>query len=398
MRKGLILCAVAAFVAAGCGKAPLAKGNWEKLNRERLNEIIIGNGSSSDSYSPQQRPYAVFDFDNTTIIGDIAVATMVYQLENLRMRMSPEEIWTALTDLFPNIDAPVEGRPGVSVRMLATDIANDYAFLYERYISGAEMKLEEIRKTPEFLDFRAKTYALSAASDALGYETGCLWIIRLHNGMTRDEVRALAADAAEAEFARKRISREVWESPDMGEAGRVKVEVMRGLGLSDEMRNLYKALKNNGIDTYICSASMKEIVEAVACDPKYGLDVPAENVFGIMLKGGGIIRAAYDPNWEPTFKEGKVKCIRQNILRKHGGAEPLIVAGDSNGDYNMLTEFRNLKAGLIIDCGGSGAIAELSQQALATKEEEVSGTRYLLQGRDLAKKKFIKKNISKNKL
>lgn len=397
IKRVMSLLSIACIAFSGCA-GPLAKNNWDKYAHEELSALIKENGSSSETYNASKKPYAVFDFDDTSIIGDIGVATMIYQLDNLELRISPEGIWSAFTDLFHNIDAPIAGMDAVSPRMLATDILNDYNYLYDKYISGREMSLEDIRKTDEFKDFRAKTYALCAASDALGYETGCLWILRLFNGMTKDEVREVAAKAAEDALKVKKIHKDVWESPKTGEAGKVRVEVTRGLGIPEEMTDLYRALTDNGIEVYICSASMKEVVEAVACNPEYGFNLPPENVFGIMLKGGGIIRAAYDPNYIPTFKEGKVRCIRRFIAPNHGGNDPVLVGGDSNGDYEMLTYFEGLKAGLIINCERGGNIAELSSRAMEEAGKDLTGTRYLLQGRNYAKKKFVKGMESRNKL
>lgn len=44
---------------------------------------------------------------------------------------------------------------------------------------------------------------------------------------------------------------------------------------------LYNALMANGIDVYVVSASAEEIVRMVASDPKYGYNVPPQNVIGV---------------------------------------------------------------------------------------------------------------------
>lgn len=391
MKRAPILCATL-LTLVSCGKATLEKGNWDEYNHGMLTRLIASDGKDSRDYDKSRKPYAVFDFDNTSIIGDIGVATMIYQLENLELRLSPDEIWTSFTDLFPDIEAPVPGLGGISVRELASDITDDYRFLFDKYISSSEMSLEDIMTRPEYLDFRAKTYALCAGSDALGYEVGCLWILRLFNGMTKDEARNIARKAADDALSREKITKETWESPDRGKAGKVKVEFFRGIGITPEMTDLYGTLRRNGIDVYICSASMKEVVEAVACDPKYGFGVPAGHVHGIRLKGDKIINAEYDPSWPITFKEGKVECIKQFIAPEHGHRSPVLVAGDSNGDYQMLTEFKDLSIGLIINRGGTGGIEDLSKAAEASRDKgkEKSGTRYLLQGRDMTDKTFVK--------
>ncbi|KAH7030593.1 phosphorylcholine phosphatase [Microdochium trichocladiopsis] len=44
---------------------------------------------------------------------------------------------------------------------------------------------------------------------------------------------------------------------------------------------LYNALMDNGIAVYVISASSEDLVRAVASDPRYGYNVPPENVIGV---------------------------------------------------------------------------------------------------------------------
>ena len=60
---------------------------------------------------------------------------------------------------------------------------------------------------------------------------------------------------------------------------------------------------------------------------------------------------------------------------------PVLVAGDSNGDYEMLTAFKDLKLGLIINAGNGGAIGELA---------ESGNPKYVVQNRDLALGVFVR--------
>jgi hypothetical protein len=62
------------------------------------------------------------------------------------------------------------------------------------------------------------------------------------------------------------------------------------------------------------------------------------------------------------FREGKVACIDRFIAPLYGGKQPVLVAGDSNGDVAMLTSYPEMKIGLIMDCGRSGEIAELARR------------------------------------
>ena len=188
---------------------------------------------------------------------------------------------------------------------------------------------------------------------------------------------------------------EKWESPERGLCGKVSVSFTRGIGITEEIKSLYKALNNNGFSTYICSAAEEYIVETIACDKKYGFGLPPENVFGIRLAPfeNGIIKSEYDTAYIQTYKEGKTKAIMEYISPLHCGKEPVLVAGDSNGDYDMLTAFKDLKAGLIIDCGNGGPIGELTKDARSGKMKSKERV-YIVQGRNEREKSFIPKQTS----
>ena len=156
---------------------------------------------------------------------------------------------------------------------------------------------------------------------------------------------------------------EAWDSPD----GQVSVQVPKGMAITPEMKELYAALREAGFDVYICSASYEEMVEAVACNEKYGLNLPKENVFGIRLEPGSdeCIHAVGAKGYPQPYHQGKVDCIKEYIASSHGGRGPALVAGDSNGDYAMLTSFPDMKRGLIVNCLRKGDIAGLTASAIA---------------------------------
>ena len=74
--------------------------------------------------------YAVFDFDNTTIINDISMTLMVYMVENLRFVFPKEEAFKYFTAFLPDIDCQLKG-VGKSARELAQTMSEDYAFLQD---------------------------------------------------------------------------------------------------------------------------------------------------------------------------------------------------------------------------------------------------------------------------
>ena len=75
-----------------------------------------------------------------------------------------------------------------------------------------------------------------------------------------------------------------------------------------------------------------------------------------------------DPQWPVTYRSGKVDVIKRELP-----AAPLLVAGDSNTDFEMLTHFDETVLRLIINRNKSGDIKTLYDQDLQQN---------LLQGRD----------------
>ncbi len=116
----------------------------------------------------------------------------------------------------------------------------------------------------------------------------------------------------------------------------------------------------------------------MASDPRYGIGLDTASVFGIRLLRypDGALHAVGDPGYTQPYREGKTECIKRYIAPRHGGRSPSLVAGDSSGDYSMLTSFEDCRIGLIINCLPSGPIASLMDSTA------VIGTRYLVQGRD----------------
>lgn len=361
---------LAALTLSSCrsNRADLPQGGWDSAVYNSLSTLLSENGSGSPDYDPECRPYAVFDFDNTTIINDISMTLMIYQAENLRYAFSPEEAFGAFTAWLPDLDTVMTG-PGLSVREIGNDLAADYAALRARLDGGSA--LSDVRETPEFLDLRAKLMALNeGVENTFDYGTWCLWMPSLFTGMTYEELTALTKESVDYWRSFDRIWTEEWKSPD----GKADVSVQKGLLLPEDRKNLYNALVDNGIDVYVCSASLEAVVEAMACSPEYGLCVPPENVFGIRLTGENTVCGGFVPGYDQTFMDGKVSCIRKLIAPLHGGNDPVLVAGDSSGDYQMLTSFEGMKVGLIFDRGSSSSL-----RPLIDKVQSADGSPYAVQ-------------------
>ncbi len=317
MRKTAVLLWTLALLCSCRSGNLLPRDAW----REDVYEALAATVSSAPRDS-----YAVFDFDNTTIINDISMTLMEYMADNMSFAFSPEDAFRAFTLYLPDLDTPLAG-VGLSASQIGEILSRDYAVLYQK-----KMKGEDFRESREWERFKKSLFSLNdGIENTFDYGTWCLWMPGLLLGMDKDQIEALTIQSVD-----------YWL-----EQG--------SLVIPDESVDLLRALRKKGVKTYVCSASLEVIVEALACNPKYGLGFSADEVFGIRLTDDPVPQ--FDPSYDQTFLEGKVKCIDRFMRPAHGGKDPVLVAGDSTGDLPMLTAFPGATC-LVYDCDRGGKMSE----------------------------------------
>lgn len=372
----------------------LQKNNWAPATYEALRKLIAENGSMSPAYNAADKPYAVFDCDNTTVINDIEEALLIYQLENLRFKIDPEKMAEVLETGIPDIERPFEDSyknadgGALNVKLLAEDCASDYEYLYKNYAgfeAGGGASLDEIKRTNQYQDFKAKMrFLYSAINDTFDASVGYPWVTYLFTGMTSTEVQALATESHDYWLAYGTFEKETWESPQSlpGKAGAVSISYKTGLAFPEEMKDLYNTLMENGIDVYVCSASFYDVVYAAVTNPKYGYNVKSENVYAMRLKTDeqGRYINEYDDNYFQTQGKGKAHTINAFIRGMYKNRGPILVAGDSAGDFNMITEYPDMQLGLIVNRVRSDSFMSISKEAAQSIGAE--DAKYVLQGRD----------------
>ena len=177
-----------------------------------------------------------------------------------------------------------------------------------------------------------------------------------------------------------------------GEAGVVSISYTTGLTFTDELKDLYHTLMANDIDVYIISASFIDVIRAANETMGYG--VPEENVFAMRNKLGedGTYINEYDYDWggegmyAQTQAAGKSTVLANFIAPKYDGAGPLMVFGDSAGDWNMMTDWMetgDTELGVIFNRyrkPSSDPIWEGSNEAAQSIGDP--DARFVLQGRD----------------
>ena len=101
----------------------------------------------------------------------------------------------------------------------------------------------------------------------------------------------------------------------------------------------------------------------------------------------GEILPKFDKDFPISIREGKVQTINK-LIKNDRNYGPIMVGGDSDGDFAMLKEFDQTDLSLIIHRANSGFIDELRQKA------REGSLRYYSQGRNLLEASFIAKKKS----
>ena len=366
----------------------LTPGKWAPNTYKSMQKLIDENGVKSPSYNSSKKPYVVFDWDNTAIMNDTEEALYQYQIENLAFKLTPAEMGDLVRKNVPKDpflkDYNNAAGQAVNVDAIADDIVSSYTYLYENYVGlKGLMSLADIKKTDEYLDFRAKMYyAYEAIGDTFGTKVSYTWVLFFFKNMTTAEVSALAEKSNDYNLGQA-ISKVKWFSPASlpGKAGVVGVSHNTGLRLTEEIADLMHTFRNNGIDVYVCTASLEDVVAAFATNPKYGYSLPRANIIGMRLtKVNDVTQDTY-LNGYPQTAEGGKTVVLKSLLASKKGYDPLFIAGDSNGDWNMMVDFPGIKRVLIVNRLRSGKkIGALSAEAAATIGKP--NAKYLLQGRN----------------
>mgnify|MGYP003562432771 CR=1 FL=1 len=79
------------------------------------------------------------------------------------------------------------------------------------------------------------------------------------------------------------------------------------------------------------------VIKAIASNPAYGYNNPADRVIAMELQRDdkGVIQTEFRRGHVQTQQKGKTKAIERFLVSKYGYG-PIFVAGDSEGDMNMM--------------------------------------------------------------
>ena len=259
--------------------------------------------------TPDGPPLAVFDFDNTCIFHDIGELFSHYLIDEMLYRYDLEAFWELID--------PRDGRAHIRE-------------LVERLQALPE---DERTASPSYAQYLAEMGAVYARKYMREGTAACYeWAVRLHVGLTPDQLRRRSREAIELEIGRT-LEREIRRT-----TRDEQVRINRGIRVHEEFRQLIGALECAGWEVWVVSATNQWTVETIA-----------ELAFGVPASG-----TLSDQTVEPVlYRQGKVDIIRQEI-----GRHPALVFGDSQTDFEMLCSATELA--VLVDRG----LPELRQEAL----------------------------------
>ena len=361
-------------------------------------------------YKNKDNAYVVSDFDNTTVIFDIALQCSIYQLETMSFALDADELKNALSTSL-DLDATMN------------DYIDDVTYSYNELIveygaftpgGVAESQLSTLHSNIYWKEFSTKMKCLfSYVEDHVDDALACEWIMYWYSGMSEEEVYQMFKKSCE-KYQYTNTEQVTWTSPENIESkmGVTSCSFILGVSTTDGVKNMLKYYVENGIDTWICSASHVDGVRGAV--DAYGLSSYITGVIGMTQKmENGKFIPAYDyetglpyinkkgGSWEKIntpikslpAREGKVTAINNALLPRYNNEQPLAGFMDASGDFNFCTEFSKMKMVIcynranrkITEGAGLVAIVAMHQkdQNLDLKAaNEMGDTYYLLQGRD----------------
>ena len=338
--------------------ASLPTSGWLPYNHAVLADLLVGAKASS-------APTAVFDWDNTCILGDIGDHVFVRQLELGAFALSAEQAADRLAR-WPQV-------PAADI----ADIADAWRTCTALAGPGGPHGRWAARAPAAHIELRARLgwavqYTLSTAGEKLG--EAFLWQAGWLDGLSEAALAALVSDAWKAGLARP-LQRVTWQT--LADAGRQRsCDWQLGLRRCPQMEALMAALTAAGVACWVVTASHQAVVRAlVAAAPSLG--------DGALSPGRvvGMQPQAVKGHAPTTWRAGKVEAII-----KHLPTPPLLVAGDAETDFEMLTAFTPPCLSLVIHRDQPAPMdalyARAAAAAAAATTPAASAAGWLLQGRD----------------
>jgi hypothetical protein len=313
---------------------------WKPANRARLNKLLAERGIASPTFDPSKRPVAAFDWDNTIVKNDVGDATFYWMLKHDKIRQPAGKDWSTTS-------AALSAAGKSALNGACDGLANAGEPLptsTDNACSDAILAIYDGLKTPGAADAWTPSYATTTRIN-FAYA----WVAQLTAGSTPDEVRGYAR-AAYAENTAAPIGTTQTVGSVTGLNGYVRAY--------EPIVDLIGALKDNGFDVWVTTASPQLFIDAVSDDvgvaPNHVLGIRSVVTNGVITTGlQGCGTVADGANTMITFDEGKRCWINKVIFKEPAATQAptnsdvtkrtVFAAGDSDTDISFLKDATDLK-------------------------------------------------------
>lgn len=229
---------------------------WYGDNIKTLDGFIDEVGVNSPTYDDNNKPVAIFDWDNTVIKNDIGDLVTFWMLNNDKIIQPPNKNW-AVTSQFLTTEA-------TTALSLACDSLADAGMPLPTSTNAT--CADEIVSV--YYDGKTtKNEAAFAGWNFRRMEPAYGWTAQLQAGYTPAEVKDFGKQALEAALA-----------ANEGDTQSVGTRTMNAwTRVYDQIGDLISVMQANGLDVWVVSASSQPIVEAFA----EKVNIAADHVIGI---------------------------------------------------------------------------------------------------------------------
>ena len=340
-------------LARATGNAAHPPHAWSAFNRQQL-QAWLQRAAAAPS---QARRAAVFDWDGTSYAGDSAPLVFEHAIASLQLRLTPAQLAAALPgSSLTHLD-------GVDMAALRRDILDAYASLWPS-MQTPEQRMHAF-ELPAYQDFRCKAAWLTRAYCARSEQpsiTAYAWVLWL-TGHSEANVQALARDACDTAQLLPPTAR-TWQCATPGAAGALTYLRELKSAARPELIDLMWALREAHVEVWLVSANLRPLVMGLAAHLNY--PVPEARIIGSVcqLATDETLTGRVREDVIVPFMAGKSAAIRAAVQ-----APPVLVAGDTNGDANMLSDFPETQLKLVFDNRLPGPIAALYDAAATFKQQ-----------------------------
>lgn len=271
----------------------ILRGRWSDDNREALEACLARQHRSAK--------IAVFDWDNTCIRGDVADSVFHQLALDLAFKFDAPGFWDWIGEVS------LESRVRAAYDLYCGDqrAANRHHLRF---------RLEQLR---------ARQIGIEDDTAAWAWDSGAFI------GWSSHEVRSLAREVIERELERP------IEQERLTLEGEEPIDIAWGLRTRTEMRDLVGVLRESGWEVWVISGTPQWVVEAFA--EMYR--VAPERVIGMQRE---IVDRKIALTVAPpvSYGDGKLGAYQARVSRSD---PPLLVAGDSLGDWKLLESAEELR-------------------------------------------------------